>query len=79
LPHLEPWRQFNRAVGKSGDVGIWHETFKVKANEYEALYGNMPTFGLAKATSLVPVGRKAQTAAARIGAAPTDEPAVAPY
>ncbi len=29
LPHLEPWRQFNRAVRASGDVGIWHETFKV--------------------------------------------------
>jgi hypothetical protein len=79
LPHLEPWRHFNRAVGKSGDVGIWHETFKVKANEYEALYGNMPTFGLAKATSLVPVGRKAQTAAARIGAVSSDEPVVTPY
>jgi hypothetical protein len=24
-PHLEPWRQYNRRVGKSGDVGIWHE------------------------------------------------------
>ena len=26
-PHLEPWRRFNRKVGKSGDVGIWHETY----------------------------------------------------
>jgi hypothetical protein len=78
-PHIEPWRKFNRAVGKSGDVGIWHETFKVRAGEYEAIYGNMPTFGLAKATSLVPVGKKAQAAAARIGAASGDEPAVEPY
>jgi hypothetical protein len=78
-PHIEPWRRFNRAVGKSGDVGIWHETFKVRAGEYEAIYGNMPTFGLAKATSLVPVGKKAQAAAARIGAASADEPAVEPY
>jgi hypothetical protein len=78
-PHIEPWRQFNRAVGKSGDVGIWHETFKVRAGEYEAIYGNMPTFGLARATSLVPVGKKAQAAAARIGAASADEPVVEPY
>ncbi len=28
LPHLEPWRRFNRAVRASGDVGIWHETFR---------------------------------------------------
>jgi Domain of unknown function (DUF4188) len=33
LPHLEPWRQFNRAVRDSGDVGIWHETFRVRAGE----------------------------------------------
>jgi hypothetical protein len=79
LPHLEPWRQFNRAVGKSGDVGVWHETFKVRAGEYEAVYANMPTFGLAKATSVVPIGRKAQSAAARIGAVAIDEPAVPIY
>jgi Domain of unknown function (DUF4188) len=30
LPHLEPWRRFNRAVRASGDVGIWHETFKIR-------------------------------------------------
>src|SRR5438445_338097 len=39
LPDLEPWRRFNRAVRDSGDVGIWHETFKVRAGEYEAVYG----------------------------------------
>ena len=39
----------------------------------------MPMFGLAAATTHVPVGRKAQTAAARIGASRTDEPAVEPY
>ena len=49
LPHLEPWRQFNRAVRDSGEVGIWHETFRVRAGEYEAVYGNMPVFGLAAA------------------------------
>jgi Monooxygenase af470-like len=79
LPHLEPWRQFNRVIGKSGDVGIWHETYKVRAGKYEAMYGNMPAFGLAKATSVVPAGRKRQTAAARIGATTTDEPAVPGY
>lgn len=79
LPHLEPWRRFNRAVRDSGDVGIWHETYKVRAGEYEAVYGNMPVFGLAAAASHVPVASKAQTAAARIGAAPVDEPAVEPY
>ena len=54
LPHLEPWRRFNRAVRASGDVGIWHETFKVRAGEYEAVYGNMPVFGLATAAGICP-------------------------
>jgi hypothetical protein len=79
LPHLEPWRHFNRTVRDSGDVGIWHETFKVNAGEYESVYGNMPTFGLAKATTLVSVGRKGQTAGTRIGATKDDDPAVEPY
>jgi hypothetical protein len=79
LPHLDPWRRFNRAVRDSGDVGIWHETFRVRAGEYEAVYGNMPVFGLAAASRSLPVGRKAESAAARIGASATDEPVVEPY
>ncbi len=65
-PHLEPWRRYVRAVGTSGDVGIWHETFKVSRNSYEAVYANMPVFGLAQATAHVPVGSKGDSAAARI-------------
>ena len=79
LPHLEPWRRFNRAIRDSGNVGIWHETYKVRAGEYEAIYGNMPVFGLAKAAHHVPAGQKANSAAARIGVTKIDEPAVAPY
>lgn len=54
-PHLEPWRNFWRRVGKSGRTGIWHETFLVRDGEYEAIYGNMPPHGLGKAAKLVPV------------------------
>ena len=79
LPHLEPWRRFNRAVRASGDAGIWHETFRVRAGEDEAVYGNMPVFGLAAAATHLPAARKGTTAATRIGASSTDEPAVAPY
>jgi hypothetical protein len=79
LPHLEPWRRFNRAIRDSGDVGIWHETYQVRAGEYEAIYGNMPAFGLAAATAHVPVARKGQAAAARIGASAADQPTLDPY
>ena len=27
--HLPEWAAFNRAVGSGGDVGIWHETYRV--------------------------------------------------
>jgi Domain of unknown function (DUF4188) len=76
LPHLEPWRRFNVAARRSSAVGVWHETFQVRADEYEAVYANMPIVGLAKATNHVPVGRKAETAAARIGRTTDDTPAV---
>ena len=54
-PHLEAWRQFWKRVGTSGRTGIWHETYLVRAGEYEAIYGNMPPFGLGKASNLVRV------------------------
>ncbi|TQS40008.1 DUF4188 domain-containing protein [Cryptosporangium phraense] len=73
LPHLEPWRKFNAAARKSDAVGVWHETFQVRAGEYEAVYANMPAVGLARAGRHVPVRSKADTAAARIGKAPADD------
>ena len=78
-PHLKAWKQFNAAVRASGDVGIWHETYKVRAGEYEAVYGNMPRIGLAAAGRHQAVASSAQTASRRIGATDADEPAVAPY
>lgn len=79
LPHLEPWRRFNRAVRDSGDVGIYHETYRVRPGDYETVYGNMPVFGLAAAGRSVPVGVKGDTAAVRIGARKKDKPAVSSY
>lgn len=61
-PHLEAWRTYWKRVGKSTRTGIWHETFLVHAGEYEAVYGNMPRYGLAKAGRSVPL---AETADAR--------------
>jgi hypothetical protein len=79
LPHLQAWRQFNRRVRDSASVGIWHETYRVKASEYEGIYGNMPIFGLARAGQHRPIGQESQTAPLRIGATTTDEPPVEPY
>ena len=54
-PHLEAWRNFWRRPGNDTRTGIWHETFLVRDGEYEAIYGNMPPYGLGKASRLVPV------------------------
>ncbi|MGD9753824.1 MAG: DUF4188 domain-containing protein [Acidimicrobiia bacterium] len=54
-PHLAAWRNYFKRVGTSARTGIWHETFLVRAGEYEAIYTNMPTFGLAKASTAVAI------------------------
>ena len=66
-PHLEIWRNYWKRVGKSNRTGIWHETFMVKAGQYEAIYGNMPPIGLGKAGRLVTVA-EAKGARERVGA-----------
>jgi hypothetical protein len=68
-PHLAAWQRFNKAVGDDGSVGIWHETFAVEAGRFEAIYGNMPRFGLALAAEHVPVtaGRAAARQRMRAG------------
>jgi hypothetical protein len=79
LLHIRAWTAFNKAVRASGDVGIWHETFKVRAGEYEAIYNNMPRIGLGAAGTHAPIGTTGQSAARRIGEAEVDEPALVPY
>lgn len=73
-PHLQAWRDFNQRVGTDGSVGIWHETFLVQAGQYEAIYNNMPIFGLAAATKHIPALRSKETARRRLGG--ENEPAV---
>ena len=47
--HWPAWVEFNRRMKETrGDVGIWHETYKVRAGEYEAIYSGMPPYGLGK-------------------------------
>ncbi|MEQ8674186.1 MAG: DUF4188 domain-containing protein [Aggregatilineales bacterium] len=65
-PHLETWRRFNREIANDGSFGIWHETYLVKANNYESVYGNMTRFGLAKASVHQPVTGRKQTARGRL-------------
>jgi hypothetical protein len=65
--HWPAWVAFNTRSGQSrGDVGIWHETYKVAAGQYEAIYSGMPPFGLGKVGKLVPASGKRETARGRV-------------
>lgn len=66
--HWPAWVEFNRRMKNArGDVGIWHETYCVRAGEYEAVYSGMPLFGLAKAGSRAAVAADTDSARDRLG------------
>jgi hypothetical protein len=64
--HLPAWRAFNRAARRTDAVGIWHETYRVTAGQWEAVYGGMTAVGLLGAAGGRTVGT-GSTAAIRIG------------
>ncbi len=65
--HWPAWVNFNKRVSNSrGDVGIWHETYKVRAGEYEAIYSGMPAFGLGEVGKLSPVSGGRDSARGRL-------------
>jgi hypothetical protein len=66
--HLPAWREFNRQIGSAGDVGIWHETYRIPAGHYEAVYNNMPEFGLGKVLPLIPATGQRESARSRMEA-----------
>ena len=76
--HFPRWVKFNKSIGTNGDVGIWHETYRIAAGQYEGIYNNMPAFGLGAASKLVPAAGRHASAAGRLGKsdgsdAPIDE------
>ena len=66
--HLPAWQAFNRSVGTSGDVGIWHETYVVPRASFESIYVNMPRFGLGLAAPVFPAKGARASAARRLAA-----------
>ncbi len=67
--HWPAWVDFNRRVGASrGDVGIWHETYRVRDGEYQCVYSGMPPFGLAKASATVEAVGRLDSARGRLDA-----------
>jgi Domain of unknown function (DUF4188) len=64
--HWPAWAAFNRTIARSGDVGIWHEAYRVRPGDFEVVYNNMPPFGLARATETVDATGARATAGGRM-------------
>jgi hypothetical protein len=65
-PPAATWREYyRRQAGHGQGAGIWHETYLVRAGEYEAIYNNMPATGLGRGGRLGPLG-ESSTARLRI-------------
>jgi hypothetical protein len=64
--HQAAWKKFYKTVGRSGEIGVWHETYQVPAGAYEAGYFNMPVSGLAAAGASAPMGRYGESARERL-------------
>ncbi|MFJ3694298.1 DUF4188 domain-containing protein [Streptomyces sp. NPDC090052] len=65
--HRTAWAMVNRKERKSRQhVGLWHETYIVPEGSYESIYADMPEFGLAAATGVLPIERRGRAAADRL-------------
>ncbi len=64
--HLPAWREFNKKARESGVVGVWHESYKISAGNYENIYVNMPKFGLGKVGTLSSAAGKYEHAKQRV-------------
>jgi len=61
-------------VGNDGSVGIWHETYRIDPADCECIYGNMPVYGLADATTHSPLSEETRTASQRMATAASEKP-----
>ena len=65
--HAPVWREWNRlAADERSGAGIWHETYKVGAGSFEAVYQNMPVMGLQQAGRPITVSEARDSARARL-------------
>ena len=55
-PQSDVWRAwFGAGDGTGGRPGFWHETFRVRAGDYDASYRDVPAIGLLRAGVPAPV------------------------
>jgi Domain of unknown function (DUF4188) len=73
--HRPAWKEFNRGVRTAaGAVGIWHETFAVRAGGHESLYVDMPETGIVAATAPFSADQRGALARDRMARRPAPDP-----
>jgi hypothetical protein len=76
--HYPAWVKFNKELAQHADIGIWHETYVVRAGDYECVYNNMPRFGLARAAETLTAEGRHTSAAGRLGRTDGTDAPIAP-
>ncbi|NUO76913.1 MAG: DUF4188 domain-containing protein [Lysobacter sp.] len=66
LAHQPMWGWFFKTIALKGDVGIYHEAYRIAPGNYESVYLNMPPFGLGRIFDLVPAARGMKTSRGRM-------------
>ncbi len=65
--HRKAWAMMNRKEKKSRQhVGLRHETYIAPEGSYESIYADMPPYGLAAVTGVLPVEGRGRRAADRL-------------
>jgi|SRR6478609_9371879 len=64
--HRPVWAAYVARLFKNFAAGVWHETYVVRAGEYEAIYTNMPRWGLGLHQPLIEAHGPHKTSASRL-------------
>eukprot|EP00891_Asterochloris_glomerata_P003547 jgi/Astpho2/3547/Aster-06458 len=68
--HFPTWIEYNKVVARTRDetIGLWHESYQVKADQYETIYLTCQPIGMMLAgDEVVPASGRRATAAGRAG------------
>jgi len=63
--HMPIWTYFNLKILSSADVGVWHETYQIEPGKFEAIYTNMPSYGLGKVGNYVEIDNDSEDSNAK--------------
>ncbi|CAI5537266.1 unnamed protein product [Closterium sp. Naga37s-1] len=66
LVHGSAWKRMTQLLRDGPDIGVWHESYAIKAGQYESIYVNCPAFGLGAAGRLVPAAGPLSTSRGRM-------------